>query len=689
MRNMLITGAGLARRIHDSGLEYEIYGELYLMENQAGQYGKALDYALKALGLGRNEGTPPGLDYYLVANCLYNAGQPERARVYADSLNMIPAPDPMTEGRLLQYSGALELLHGEPDKALSFVMRADSCMSVSVPQENPERVQILAQIGKALRLSGHLNESARVYAKYADYRCRLYGRESKYGFKAQRLYAEAEMLAGHYSEAEKLYSDFACSMMSRIRTRMPYLMSDERPGYLADMQDVASAVTEFAAVSGNRCSAISAKAYDAHLMTKGLLLASERSVAEKVFSSDGPEMRAAYYKVIALHDRLAELESSAADTVQIAEVCRQLHSADIELSGLTGTSAFSSIASVDFDTVSEALKDGEILVDMIDYPSGSGHHYRAFVCRRGWTAPRIVDICIESALDSLADIAGHAADRLCEEPFASAAGNLFREALAHASDGETVYIVPSGRFHSLPFESFRYENRMLSEKFNVVRLSSARELVSGDKGLSRHPSAAIFGGMSSVNDATWKEIRDVHQMLGRKSHVEMFEGKDGTVENFRRLDCCAPEIIHVASHGFFYNASDENLPQALAGKTSPMDLSGLVMYGGALMSAEDIAGVNLDNASLVCLASCDSGLGKTSAEGIYGLQRAFKKAGAGTIIMALWEASDVASAMFMSEFYKALASKRTDVKESFRAARSAVRARYPEPFYWAGFVMVR
>ena len=168
---LYLKAAGLARRIHDSGLEYEIYGELYLMENQAGQYGKALDYALKALGLGRNEGTPPGLDYYLVANCLYNAGQPERARVYADSLNMIPAPDPMTEGRLLQYSGALELLHGEPDKALSFVMRADSCMSVSVPQENPERVQILAQIGKALRLSGHLNESARVYAKYADYRC--------------------------------------------------------------------------------------------------------------------------------------------------------------------------------------------------------------------------------------------------------------------------------------------------------------------------------------------------------------------------------------------------------------------------------------------------------------------------------------------------------------------------------------
>ena len=464
----------LAGKIHDTGLEYAIYGELYLMENSACQYGKALEYAMKALALSRKLDVPPGLDCYTVSNCLYNLGQTERARVYADSLLMIPADYVMNEGRLYQYSGALELLHGRPEKALSLLEKADSCMSVAVPQKDPERVQILAQVGKALRLSGRMEESAQAYAAFSDYRCRLYGRESRYGFKALKLYAEAEMLAGHYSVAEKLYSDISELMISRIKARMPYLTSEERPGYLSDMQDVAAAVTEFASVSGNRCSAISRKAYDAHLMTKDLLLASERSVAEKVFGSDDPEVRTAYYKFIALRDKLAELEATGADTVQIAEACRQLHSADIELSGLTGMTAFSSMASVDFDSVSVALKDGEILVDMIDYPSGDSHCYRAFVCRKGWTAPKIVDICAEPVLDSLAD----AAWRICEEPYASAAGDLFRDVLAQASAGETLYIVPSGRFHSLPFESFRHDGMMLSERFNVVRLSSARELMS-------------------------------------------------------------------------------------------------------------------------------------------------------------------------------------------------------------------
>ena len=675
----------LARKVNDTGLEYVIYGELYLMENSACQYGKALEYAMKALALSRKVDTPPGLDCYIVSNCLYNLGQTERARVYADSLLMIPADYVMNEGRLYQYSGALELLHGRPEKALSLLEKADSCMSVAVPQENPERVQILAQVGKALRLSGRMEESAQAYAAFSDYRCRLYGRESRYGFKALKLYAEAEMLAGHYSVAEKLYSDISELMISRIKARMPYLTSEERPGYLSDMQDVAAAVTEFASVSGNRCSAISRKAYDAHLMTKDLLLASERSVAEKVFGSADPEVRAAYYKFIALRDKLAELEASAADTVQIAETCRQLHSADIELSGLTGMTAFSSMASVNSDTVSVALKDGEILVDMIDYPSGDSHCYRAFVCRKGWTAPKIVDICAESVLDSLAD----ASWRICEEPYASAAGDLFRDVLAQTSAGETLYIVPSGRFHSLPFESFRHDGMMLSERFNVVRLSSARELMSERKSLRKPLSAAVFGGLSSGIDATKEEIRNVSRALGRKSHVEIYAGADGTAENFRMMDCRAPEIIHIASHGFFYDAADTLKPASLAGRTSPMELSGLVMYGGELMSAEDIAGMNLDNAALVCLASCDSGLGKTSAEGVYGLQRAFRKAGAGTIIMSLWEASDVASAMFMSELYKALVSGKCDVERAFRAAQSAVRSRYPESFYWAGYVMTR
>lgn len=51
----------LAGKIHDTGLEYVIYGELYLMENSACQYDKALEYAMKALALSRKVDVAPGL----------------------------------------------------------------------------------------------------------------------------------------------------------------------------------------------------------------------------------------------------------------------------------------------------------------------------------------------------------------------------------------------------------------------------------------------------------------------------------------------------------------------------------------------------------------------------------------------------------------------------------------------------
>ncbi|MDE5726875.1 MAG: CHAT domain-containing protein, partial [Duncaniella sp.] len=67
---------------------------------------------------------------------------------------------------------------------------------------------------------------------------------------------------------------------------------------------------------------------------------------------------------------------------------------------------------------------------------------------------------------------------------------------------------------------------------------------------------------------------------------------------------------------------------------------------------------------------------------------AFKKAGAGTLVMSLWEASEKSATLFMSTFYSRLASNGFDVHDAFAKARADVRQSFPEPFYWAGFILV-
>ena len=125
-----------------------------------------------------------------------------------------------------------------------------------------------------------------------------------------------------------------------------------------------------------------------------------------------------------------------------------------------------------------------------------------------------------------------------------------------------------------------------------------------------------------------------------------------------------------------------------------MSLSGLVMSGGSLSSrlglltADEVAQCNLSKADIACLASCHSGQGEVTAEGIYGLQRAFKKAGVKTVIMNPWEASDVATQCFMTNFYSDLIYGSKDRHQAFEFARNETRKKYSSPFYWAGFVMV-
>ena len=59
------------------------------------------------------------------------------------------------------------------------------------------------------------------------------------------------------------------------------------------------------------------------------------------------------------------------------------------------------------------------------------------------------------------------------------------------------------------------------------------------------------------------------------------------------------------------------------------------------------------------------------------------------MVMTLWNVSDVVTSEFMVEFYKNLfKEEHTDKKQAFMKAKNKIRKKYPEPLYWAGFVMV-
>lgn len=106
-----------------------------------------------------------------------------------------------------------------------------------------------------------------------------------------------------------------------------------------------------------------------------------------------------------------------------------------------------------------------------------------------------------------------------------------------------------------------------------------------------------------------------------------------------------------------------------------------------VLTALEISTMNLSGTDMVVMSACETGLGDITSDGVFGLQRAFKMAGVQTLVMSLWKVDDNATSLMMQTFYEHLLSGMSK-REAFNLAQAAVRAKYPEPYYWAGFIML-
>ena len=157
-------------------------------------------------------------------------------------------------------------------------------------------------------------------------------------------------------------------------------------------------------------------------------------------------------------------------------------------------------------------------------------------------------------------------------------------------------------------------------------------------------------------------------------------------------------VLHLATHGFVATrACDRQNPLlvaglALAGANRRAELPKGVDAEDGLLTAGEIAALDLSGVQWAVLSACRTGVGEIrNGEGILGLRRAFEIAGAGTLIMSLWPVEDEATRVWMSSLYAARArgaDTATAVREASRGALAAQRRlhRTTHPFFWGGFV---
>lgn len=638
--------------------------------------------------------------------------------------------------------GLLHTYFHEHDLAMADYEYADSLLSVSYPEDSESRMRVLLAIANCWYHKKDYEVAMNGYSHYAEL-C-----ESKYGGEsieyANALYYLAN-IEGFVNEREmgcKDYSRAAALLKELIKKQLRYLPTNARAKYWNDLSDILWNMTAYAVKVGAKQGSFVKDAYNALVFSKGLLLESERSMRDLLRQSGTSEDLRLYNKMLLLQSRLTEIEQTAGrNTESRNELYSQIDQIDKQLSKRCSSYGnYTQFLNTQYEDIKNSLKEGEVAVDFVDFDLDSIRSYAAYVLRKEWEYPLLVPLFKQHQFDTLSNAVNKLPDRLYNSPYSQALLNLCWEPLSrYVHSNESVFYIPAGTLHLLSLESIPISSdSVLGDKYHFVRLSSTREICMRHSRKIEHTSAVLYGGLYydvdlSVMDAeskkydlsrlfalrgnsitgdsiyrylpmTREEVNNISELLGRcRIDTTVYVGSSGTEESFADLDGRAPQIIHLATHGFYYTPRNAENISRLAGYQNAMLLSGLIMSGGnagwkkaalpegvldGVMTADNISRLNLKGADLVVLSACETGMGNINFEGVFGLQRAFKKAGVQTLVMSLWGVSDWTTKEFMVHFYKNLTDNGWNKRKAFEDAKALVRKNYPEPFYWAGFIML-
>jgi CHAT domain-containing protein len=226
------------------------------------------------------------------------------------------------------------------------------------------------------------------------------------------------------------------------------------------------------------------------------------------------------------------------------------------------------------------------------------------------------------------------------------------------------------------------------------------------------------GGKINYLKGSEIEVKEIAKTLKSSNwETTISDGKSASEYQLKKeFEEKSPGIIHISTHGFAFpekETKEKNNIEAgekLNYKISddPMVRCGLMLSGAniswsgdpkkmietsgddGILTAAEVANLDLSNTKLVVLSACETGLGKIeSSEGTFGLKRGFKLAGVDQIIVSLWKVPDNETKELMTLFYSELC-KTENIDLSFNNAQKEMRNRYPfEPEKWSGFVLVR
>lgn len=524
----------------------------------------------------------------------------------------------------------------------------------------------------------------------------------------------------------------------------------EREAYWTDQAQALLACNNMVANKGKRPSSL-IMAYDNALYTKTMLLKSNSLLPRIIYKSGKPDIIDSYSIMSSLKDKIND-KNTAQDSVIYLQ--KRINNIEKELIGSIpefGKKVSEEIPS--YQKVKKALGKKDAAIEFIIIPEMDEkpykYYYGALITRADDESPKLVKICDMFALD---DRIENQNGKIGINDFYDIKNDTIYQILwkplePYLRKGDNVYCSLAGDLSKINIAALSNGKKRLMDIYNISIVTSTGNIVEMKAAeQTGYKSALIYGSIdysespedmahqsartkNAFSDflatrsidvrgnwnnlaATGYESAHIEEEL-RDNHVNtrLLSGRGANEESFKLLSGKAPDILHIATHGFFLPEPQNrksmffNNLNSYTQKGESMFYSGLLFAGAnnvwngvtvrpdvddGILTADEVSRVDLSNCKLVVLSACNTGLGTVDmVDGVFGLQRGFKQAGVGSIVMSLWKVDDQATAELMIAFYQALNAGRTPHEALDQAKRKLIKTkRFSDPYYWAAFILL-
>ena len=533
-------------------------------------------------------------------------------------------------------------------------------------------------------------------------------------------------------------------LQSLVNKTFSFTSMDERKSFWSYFEYYYTLINFLIYQSGN--TELYGQLYNNIIEEKGLLLRTANRLRDQILQNGNEEDIKMYDHLLLLRESLPSLS-----TEESQEVKAEIETLDKELTRKFSKYAdFANSNGIIWTDVRNHLNEGEMAIEFYNIPEIKWHEdgkdldgkyrYCAVTVQKGYKEPHIIPLFTDDRLQSIDQDEIYETDSIY---------NLIWKPLEQELKGITnVYFAADRELHKIGIEYAPMpKGGIIGDKYNLYRVSSTRVLAENKKD-SKKENAVLYGGLNydmgkddliaesrsgdfhpeSASRAfadenirygvkylpgTLKEVEDIAKGFVHEPRV--ITDVTGTEESFKSLAGTPIDIIHLATHGFFWIDEDTQKRDYVtflnpknkitqSNEDKALMRSGLFFSGAniglkgeslpddvedGVLTALELSNMNLGNVDMVVMSACESGLGETSGEGVFGLQRGFKLAGANTLLMSLWKVDDTATQILMTEFYKNYLSGKSK-QESLRLAQKSLRdnPEYSDPQYWAAFILL-